>query len=52
MTKSQDKMSVIVRGEEDGQPVEFTAGSRETAERLVKQLEEQGVLNLSIEELN
>ena len=52
MTDSQNKMAVVVRGEEAGKPVEFTAGSRETAERLVKQLEEQGVENVVIEELN
>lgn len=38
----------VVRGMEAGIPLEFTTGTRETAERLVGQLREQGVVDLEI----
>lgn len=43
---------VVVRGLEDGRAVEFTTATRETAERLVAQLQEQGLTDLTISDLH
>lgn len=44
--------TVVVRGLEDGRAVEFTTATRETAERLVAQLQEQGLTDLTISDLH
>lgn len=50
MNQDKHEQPFLVRGTEDGQPLEFTTGTRETAERLVAQLKEQGVIDLEIVE--
>jgi hypothetical protein len=48
MTKDKHEQPFLVRGTEGGKPLEFTTGTRETAERLVAQLREQGLVDLEI----
>lgn len=48
MTENENSRPFLVRGQEHGQIVEFTTATRETAERLVSQLREQGLEALII----
>ena len=50
MNQDKHDQPFLVRGTEDGRRLEFTTGTRETAERLVAQLKEQGVGDLEIVE--
>lgn len=48
MNDDTQERPFTVRGTEAGVRLEFTTGTRETAERLVGQLQEQGVVDLEI----
>jgi hypothetical protein len=52
MAESGQALPILVRGIENGLPIEFTTGTRETAERLVLQLRDQGVVDVQIIEVD
>ena len=43
-----DEKTFIITAEENGRPVQLSAGGRETADRLAKDLKEQGLAKVEV----